>query len=107
MNTQKKDISIIQNKFYESLKEKEQMYKILEEENKDEENIEFNYPYYIYQDIKNKENKEKKGKKIIPQEQEDDEEFYNIKKEKKANEKGSKNIQLIKTNIKYNILYEY
>lgn len=100
-NAKKSSISQIQEKFYESLKEKEKMYKELEEQNKkdkEEENInvEFNYPYYIYQEIKKKENEKK-----------------NIQEEKEENElnekKGTKNkkIQLIKTNMKYNILYEY
>ena len=100
-NVKKSSMAQIQEKFYESLKEKEKIYKELEEQNKnniEEENInvEFNYPYYIYQELKNKENEKK-----------------DIKEEKEETDltekKGIKNkkIQLIKTNMKYNILYEY
>jgi hypothetical protein len=100
-NVKKSSMAQIQEKFYESLREKEKIYKELEEQNKnniEEEsiNVEFNYPYYIYQELKNKEN----DKKNIQEE----------KEESEINEKkGSKNkkIQLIKTNMKYNILYEY
>ena len=77
------------------------MYKELEEQNKNEEeeekiNVEFNYPYYIYQELKKKENDKSNYQEDI--------------EEVELNEKkGSKNkkIQLIKTNMKYNILYEY
>ena len=99
-NTKRINLAQIQEKFYENLKEKEKMYKELEEQNKDKEeeniNVEFNYPYYIYQELKKKEND--KGNY-----QEDIEEVELNEK------KGSKNkkIQLIKTNMKYNILYEY
>ena len=100
-NVKKSSMAQIQEKFYESLKEKEKIYKELEEQNKnniEEEsiNVEFNYPYYIYQELKNKENEKK-----------------DIKEEKEETDltekKGIKNkkIQLIKTNMKYNILYEY
>ena len=99
-NTKRINLAQIQEKFYENLKEKEKMYKELEEQdkNKEEENInvEFNYPYYIYQELKKKEN---------------DKSNYQVDiEEVELNEKkGSKNkkIQLIKTNMKYNILYEY
>ena len=66
--------------------------------NKEEEsvNVEFNYPYYIYQELRNKDN----DKKYYQEEKEDSE--INEKKGTK-----SKKIQLIKTNMKYNILYEY
>ena len=102
MNSNPKRINLaqIQEKFYENLKEKEKMYKELEEQdkNKEEENInvEFNYPYYIYQELKKKENDKSNYQEDI--------------EEVELNEKkGSKNkkIQLIKTNMKYNILYEY
>ena len=99
-NTKKINLAQIQEKFYENLKEKERMYKELEEENKNKEeetiNVEFNYPYYIYQELKKKENDKKNFQEDI--------------EEVELNEKkGSKNkkIQLIKTNMKYNILYEY
>ena len=101
MNPKKSNIMLIQNKFYEALKQKEIMYKKLDEinkNNKEDINLEFNYPYYIYQEIKKK---EKEDKKLSPQENKDEE-----KKDKKNNEKH-KNIQLVKSNIKYNILYEY
>ena len=79
------------------------MYKELEEKNKnnkdDNIHLEFNYPYYIYKEIKKKEIEEKK---IATQQNQDEE-----KKEKKHNEKYNNNIQLEKSNIKYNILYEY
>ena len=99
-NTKRINLAQIQEKFYENLKEKEKMYKELEEQNKDKEeeniNVEFNYPYYIYQELKKKEN---------------DKSNYQVDiEEVELNEKkGSKNkkIQLIKTNMKYNILYEY
>ena len=107
MNSRKNNIMSIQNKFYESLKQKEIMYKELEEKNKmnKEENInlEFNYPYYIYQEIKKKEKEEKKLFTHGNHEDDQDE----ISKDKKTSEKHNKNIQLIKSNIKYNILYEY
>ena len=102
MNSNPKRINLaqIQEKFYENLKEKEKMYKELEEQNKDKEeeniNVEFNYPYYIYQELKKKENDKSNCQEDI--------------EEVELNEKkGSKNkkIQLIKTNMKYNILYEY
>ena len=102
MNSNPKRINLaqIQEKFYENLKEKEKMYKELEEQNKDKEeeniNVEFNYPYYIYQELKKKENDKSNYQEDI--------------EEVELNEKkGSKNkkIQLIKTNMKYNILYEY
>ena len=100
-NVKKSSIAQIQEKFYESLKEKEKIYKELEEQNKnnkEEENInvEFNYPYYIYQELKNKENE----KKDIREEKDESD---------MTEKKGIKNkkIQLIKTNMKYNILYEY
>ena len=102
MNSNPKRINLaqIQEKFYENLKEKERMYKELEEENKNKEeeniNVEFNYPYYIYQELKKKENDKKNF-------QEDIEEVE--LNEKKGNK--NKKIQLIKTNMKYNILYEY
>ena len=100
-NAKKSSMAQIQEKFYESLREKEKIYKELEEQNKNNKeeesiNVEFNYPYYIYQELKNKEN----DKKNIPEE----------KEESEINEKkGSKNkkIQLFKTNMKYNIIYEY
>ena len=97
----KSSLAQIQEKFYESLKEKEKIYKEIEEQNKnnkDEEsiNLEFNYPYYIYQELRNKDN----DKKYYQEEKEDSE--INEKKGTK-----SKKIQLIKTNMKYNILYEY
>ena len=99
-NTKRINLAQIQEKFYENLKEKEKMYKELEEQdkNKEEENInvEFNYPYYIYQELKKKENDKSNYQEDI--------------EEVELNEKkGSKNkkIQLIKTNMKYNILYEY
>ena len=95
------NIMKIQEKFYESLKEKEKIYKELEEQNKNEKNeeninVEFNYPYYIYQELGMKENEKKNSI---------DEKEDNEQNEKK----GSKNkkIQLVKTNVKYNILYEY
>ena len=102
MNSNPKRINLaqIQEKFYENLKEKEKIYKELEEQdkNKEEENInvEFNYPYYIYQELKKMENEKKKFQEEI------EEVEFNEKK-------GSKNkkIQLIKSNMKYNILYEY
>ena len=102
MNSNPKRINLaqIQEKFYENLKEKEKMYKELEEQNKDKEeeniNVEFNYPYYIYQELKKMENEKKKFQEEI------EEVEFNEKK-------GSKNkkIQLIKSNMKYNILYEY
>jgi len=100
-NAKKTNISQIQEKFYENLKFKEQMYKELEEQNKNEKNeeninVEFNYPYYIYQELGMKENEKKNSI---------DEKEDNEQNEKK----GSKNkkIQLVKTNVKYNILYEY
>ena len=103
MNAKDKKSSLaqIQEKFYEALKEKEKIYKELEEQNtnnKEEEsvNVEFNYPYYIYQELRNKDN----DKKYYQEEKEDSE--INEKKGTK-----SKKIQLIKTNMKYNILYEY
>ena len=103
MNAKDKKSSLaqIQEKFYESLKEKEKIYKEIEEQNKnnkDEEsiNLEFNYPYYIYQELRNKDN----DKKYYQEEKEDSE--INEKKGAK-----NKKIQLIKTNMKYNILYEY
>ena len=99
-NTKRINLAQIQEKFYENLKEKEKMYKELEEQNKNKEeeniNVEFNYPYYIYQELKNKEN--------------DKSNYQDDIEEVELNEKkGSKNkkIQLIKTNMKYNILYEY
>ena len=99
-NTKRINLAQIQEKFYENLKEKEKMYKELEEQNKDKEeeniNVEFNYPYYIYQELKRKENDKSNYQEDI--------------EEVELNEKkGSKNkkIQLIKTNMKYNILYEY
>ena len=97
----KSSFAQIQEKFYEALKEKEKIYKELEEQsknNKEEEsvNVEFNYPYYIYQELRNKDN----DKKYYQEEKEDSE--INEKKGTK-----SKKIQLIKTNMKYNILYEY
>ena len=99
-NTKRINLAQIQEKFYENLKEKEKMYKELEEQNKDKEeeniNVEFNYPYYIYQELKKKEN--------------DKSNYQDDIEEVELNEKkGSKNkkIQLIKTNMKYNILYEY
>ena len=99
-NTKRINLAQIQEKFYENLKEKEKMYKELEEQNKNKEeeniNVEFNYPYYIYQELKKKENDKKNFQEDI--------------EEVELNEKkGSKNkkIQLIKTNMKYNILYEY
>jgi len=97
----KSSLAQIQEKFYEALKEKEKIYKELEEQsknNKEEEsvNVEFNYPYYIYQELRNKDN----DKKYYQEEKEDSE--INEKKGSK-----SKKIQLIKTNMKYNILYEY
>ena len=99
-NTKRINLAQIQEKFYENLKEKEKMYKQLEEQNKDKEeeniNVEFNYPYYIYQELKKKENDKSNYQEDI--------------EEVELNEKkGSKNkkIQLIKTNMKYNILYEY
>ena len=97
----KSSLAQIQEKFYEALKEKEKIYKELEEQsknNKEEErvNVEFNYPYYIYQELRNKDN----DKKYYQEEKEDSE--INEKKGTK-----SKKIQLIKTNMKYNILYEY
>ncbi len=97
----KSSLAQIQEKFYEALKEKEIIYKELEEQsknNKEEEsvNVEFNYPYYIYQELRNKDN----DKKYYQEEKEDSE--INEKKGTK-----SKKIQLIKTNMKYNILYEY
>ena len=100
-NAKKTNIAQIQEKFYEALKEKEKIYKELEEQsknNKEEEsvNVEFNYPYYIYQELRNKDN----DKKYYQEEKEDSE--INEKKGTK-----SKKIQLIKTNMKYNILYEY
>ena len=100
-NAKKINIAQIQEKFYENLKFKEQMYKELEEQNKNEKNeeninVEFNYPYYIYQELGMKENEKKNSI---------DEKEDNEQNEKK----GSKNkkIQLVKTNVKYNILYEY
>jgi hypothetical protein len=99
MNPKKNNIMLIQNKFYEALKQKEIMYKKLDEinkNNKEDINLEFNYPYYIYQEIKKNENQNKN--------------YQEEKEETDTNEKkGSKNkkIQLIKTNMKYNILYEY
>ena len=100
-NAKKANIAQIQEKFYENLKFKEQMYKELEEQNKNEKNeeninVEFNYPYYIYQELGMKENEKKNSI---------DEKEDNEQNEKK----GSKNkkIQLVKTNVKYNILYEY
>ena len=110
MNSKKNNIMIIQNKFYESLKQKEIMCKELDEKNKNNKeenniNLEFNYPYYIYQEIKKK---EKEDKKLSPQQNEEEEEkIENNKKEKRVSDKYNKNIQLVKTNIKYNILYEY
>ena len=110
MNSKKNNIMIIQNKFYESLKQKEIMYKELDEKNKNNKeenniNLEFNYPYYIYQEMKKK---EKEDKKLSPQQNEEEEEkIENNKKEKRGSDKYNKNIQLVKTNIKYNILYEY
>ena len=110
MNSKKNNIMIIQNKFYESLKQKEIMYKELDEKNKNNKeenniNLEFNYPYYIYQEIKKK---EKEDKKLFPQQnQEEEEKIENNKKEKRGGDKYNKNIQLVKSNIKYNILYEY
>ena len=99
-NTKRINLAQIQEKFYENLKEKEKMYKELEEQNKDKEeeniNVECNYPYYIYQELKKKENDKSNYQEDI--------------EEVELNEKkGSKNkkIQLIKTNMKYNILYEY
>ena len=97
----KSSLAQIQEKFYEALKEKEKIYKELEDQsknNKEEEsvNVEFNYPYYIYQELRNKDN----DKKYYQEEKEDSE--INEKKGTK-----SKKIQLIKTNMKYNILYEY
>ena len=99
-NTKRINLAQIQEKFYENLKEKEKMYKELEEQNKNKEeeniNVEFNYPYYIYQELKKKENDKSNYQEDI--------------EEVELNEKkGSKNkkIQLIKTNMKYNILYEY
>ena len=99
-NTKRINLAQIQEKFYENLKEKEKMYKELEEQNKNKEeeniNVEFNYPYYIYQELKKKEN--------------DKSNYQDDIEEVELNEKkGSKNkkIQLIKTNMKYNILYEY
>ena len=100
-NAKKTNLAQIQEKFYENLKFKEQMYKELEEQNKNEKNeeninVEFNYPYYIYQELGMKENEKKNSI---------DEKEDNEQNEKK----GSKNkkIQLVKTNVKYNILYEY
>jgi hypothetical protein len=100
-NAKKTNIAQIKEKFYENLKFKEQMYKELEEQNKNEKNeeninVEFNYPYYIYQELGMKENEKKNSI---------DEKEDNEQNEKK----GSKNkkIQLVKTNVKYNILYEY
>ena len=101
-NVKKPSIAQIQEKFFESLKEKEKIYKELEEQNKNEKendesiDVEFNYPYYIYQEIKKKEN----NKSNLPEEIEE-----NDINEKKGNK--SKKIQLIKTNMKYNIIYEY
>ena len=99
-NTKRINLAQIQEKFYENLKEKEKMYKDLEEQNKDKEeeniNVEFNYPYYIYQELKKKENDKSNYQEDIEEVELND-------------KKGSKNkkIQLIKTNMKYNILYEY
>ena len=99
-NTKRINLAQIQEKFYENLKEKEKMYKELEEQNKDKEeeniNVEFNYPYYIYQELKKKENDKSNYQEDIEEVELND-------------KKGSKNkkIQLIKTNMKYNILYEY
>ena len=111
MNSKKSNIMMIQNKFYESLKKKELMYKELEAKNKNNKeenniNLEFNYPYYIFQEIKKKEKEERKS---FPQQNQEEGEKSesNNKKDKKTNDKYNKNIQLIKTNVKYNILYEY
>ena len=108
MNPKKNNIMLIQNKFYEALKQKEIMYKKLDEinkNNKEDINLEFNYPYYIYQEIKKK---EKDDKKLSPQQNLDDGETTEVyKKDKKISEKINRNIQLEKSNIKYNILYEY
>ena len=100
-NAKKTNISQIQEKFYENLKFKEQMYKELEEQNKNEKNeeninVEFNYPYYIYQELGMKENEKKNSI---------DEKEDNEQNEKKGTK--NKKIQLVKTNVKYNILYEY
>jgi len=100
-NAKKTNISQIQEKFYENLKFKEQMYKELEEQNKNEKNeeninVEFNYPYYIYQELGMKENEKKNSI---------DEKEDNEQNEKKRSK--NKKIQLVKTNVKYNILYEY
>ena len=111
MNTKKNNIMSIQNKFYESLKQKEKMYKKLDEKKKnniEENNIntEFRYPYYIYQEIKKKEKQEQKSS--ISQQYQEEVEQNNINKKNKTNgEKYNKNIQLIKTNVDYNIIYEY
>ena len=112
MNMKKNNIIQIQNKFYESLRQKEAFYKEWEEKNKnnkDEDsniNLEFNYPYFIYQEIKKK---EKEDKKSFPQSQssEDQDNIDSYKKNKKSLIKANKNVHLIKTNVKYNILYEY
>ena len=116
----KKNLLSIQNKFYESLKQKELMYKeMLEKANKEEENdnIEFNYPFYIFQEIKKKEKeKERKNEREIKEadnlskqkeeEEEESEAEYNCRTN---NDKYYKNAskQLIKTNENYNIIYEY
>ena len=109
MNSKKGNIIIIQNKFYESLKQKEIMYKELEEKNKkdlneNDENIEFNYPYYIYQEIKKK---EKEDKKFLSEENGNESSHSKYNKKERRNDKTHKNIQLLKSNIEYNILYEY
>ena len=106
-NPKKSNIMLIQNKFYESLKQKELMYREIEENNKinnEENNInfEFNYPYYIFQEIKKKEKEEKKMTFGDHEEEQNDNKIDN-----NNYEKVNKNIQLIKTNAKYNILYEY
>ena len=95
MNSKKNNIMLIQNKFYESLKQKEIMYKQLEEDNKmnkEENNInlEFNYPYYIYQEIKKK---EKEEKNLFPYMNHDEEES-DVSEDKKDGEKINKNFKL-------------
>ena len=117
----KKNILPIQNKFYESLKQKEQMYKEISEKttNEENDNIEFNYPFYIFQEIKKSEKeKERKNEKekeahepinLTNQKEEEEEESeveYNYRTNTDRYHKNSP-IQLIKTNEKYNIVYEY
>ena len=117
-----KNILPIQNKFYESLKQKELMYKEILEKTSEEENndsIEFNYPFFIFHEIQNRE-KEKKRKNeskkeiletinLLNQKEEEDEESeaeYNYKANNNRYHKTS-SIQLIKTNKNYDIIYEY